>query len=704
MYLFRGLEEKLSAYLSDEQIEQIKQAYLLSRQAHDGQLRSTGDPYITHPVAVARVLADMRLDHQTIMAALLHDVIEDTEITREQLVDQFGEQVASLVEGVTKLTQIKFRSRAEAQAENFRKMMMAMTQDIRVILIKLADRLHNMRTLGALRADKRRRIAKETTEIYSPIANRLGLYDIRAELEELCFSAMYPVRARVLKESIVRERGHLKEIILQIRSDIDSAIEQSGVQAKVEGREKLLASIYRKMRDKRMLFRDIMDVYAFRIIVDNVDACYRVLGLMHGMYKPVLRRFKDYIAIPKANGYQSLHTTLLGPHGVHVEVQIRTEEMHYMAHSGVAAHWIYKAGSESSNQAEIKAREWMRNLIEFQKNAGDSLEFIENVKIDLFPDEVYVFTPHGKIMELPVGATPVDFAYSIHTDIGNTCIAAKVDRQLVPLSTQLVNGQTVEIITAPGARPNPAWLGFVSSGKARSNIRHFIKNLRNDEAVSLGRRLLDKALDDYSLDDFDAEVVDSVIKASKKQNIEELLADVGLGTTAALIVASRLLQASSETKSSLLTQESNIKPLAIKGTEGLVLTFSACCRPIPGDPVTGVVNQGSGVVIHRDDCPKIVDLRDKPERQISVNWEDDVEGEFKVGLQIDVFNRRGVLAQLTNMVSELDANIVNIDIDERDGSHNVIYFLLGVKDRVHLAKIIKKIRVMPITNKISRYP
>ncbi|MEM9103362.1 MAG: bifunctional GTP diphosphokinase/guanosine-3',5'-bis pyrophosphate 3'-pyrophosphohydrolase [Pseudomonadota bacterium] len=703
MYLFSGLEEKLNEYLSEEQVNQIRKAYCLAKDSHEGQLRSSGDPYITHPVAVARILAEMRLDVQSIMAALLHDVIEDTDVTREDIAQDFGEQVARLVEGVTKLTQIKFRSRAEAQAENFRKMMMAMTQDIRVILIKLADRLHNMRTLGALRLDKRSRIAKETSEIYSPIANRLGLYDVRAELDELAFNTMHPGRFRVLKEAVIKSRGNRKQLVGEIQSQIENCITNAGLHCKVEGREKLLSSIYRKMRGKRMAFKDIMDVYGFRIIVDTVDGCYRVLGLMHNLYSPVIGRFKDYIAIPKANGYQSLHTSLVGPHGVHVEVQIRTQEMHYMAHSGVAAHWLYKSGVET-NQAEIRAREWMRNLIEFQKNAGDSIEFIENVKIDLFPDEVYVFTPHGKIMELPSGATPVDFAFHIHTDIGNSCVAAKVDRQLVPLSTPLSNGQTVEIITASGARPNPSWLSFVVTGKARSNIRHFIKNLKYDEAVNLGKKLVEKALDPMTLNQFSEDTIRLVVRAMKKGSIESVFADVGLGTISPIIMATQLIQASSGSDETHDIRPESVKPLAIKGTEGLILTFSHCCRPIPGDTIVGVINQGNGIAIHRSECKKIVDVRKRPEKCISVEWEDTTEGDFKVGLMVDVFNRRGVLAQLTNMISNQDANIINIEIDERDGSHNVITFLLGVSNRVHLATIIKKIRVMPFTNKITRMP
>ncbi|MFZ0468664.1 MAG: RelA/SpoT family protein, partial [Thiogranum sp.] len=500
-YLISDLMDLLESYLEPGQVREIYRAYLFGAEAHEGQHRVSGEPYIYHPIEVARILAGMHMDAPSIIAGILHDVIEDTGTPKELVVSEFNEEIAELVDGVSKLTMIKFESQAEAQAENFRKMMLAMVKDIRVILVKLADRLHNMRTLGVMRADKRRRIARETLEIYAPIANRLGMNQIRLELEDLGFAAMYPMRYRVLSEAVRRARGNRKEILNKIESAIGQRLDEEDLQYRLLSREKHIYSLYKKIRDRVGSFAEVFDVYAFRIVVDAVDTCYRVLGMMHNLYKPVPGKFKDYIAIPKANGYQSLHTVLFGPYGVPIEAQIRTDDMDRVAESGIAAHWLYKSSSDKTgggNNAQTRAREWLRELLEMQRNAGNSLEFLENVKIDLFPDEVYVFTPAGDILELPRGATAVDFAYAVHTDVGNTCIAAKIDRRLAPLRTPLLNGQTVEIITATGAHPNPAWLNFVTTAKARSNIRHYLKNLQNDEAVELGQRMLDKSLHNIS--------------------------------------------------------------------------------------------------------------------------------------------------------------------------------------------------------------
>ena len=696
MYLLTGLREQLETYLDDEQVELVEQSYVFARDAHEGQKRTSGDPYITHPVAVARILSEIHLDHQTIMAALMHDVIEDTGVSRDQIAEKFGESVAELVEGVSKLTKIKFSTRAEAQAENFRKMMMAMVRDIRVIMIKLADRLHNMRTLGSLSAEKRRRIANETLEIYSPIANRLGIFSIREEMQVLGFAALYPMRHRIIHASVKKARGNRKEIINTIQNSIEEKLKKTKLSSEVIGREKNLFSIYRKMRDKKMTFFEVMDVYAFRIVTDNIDTCYRILGQMHMLYKPVHGRFKDYIAIPKANGYQSLHTTLKGPHGLHVEVQIRTEDMQKMAEIGVAAHWLYKSSGES-NPAELKAREWMRNLIEFQENAADSIDFVENVKIDLFPDEVYVFSPDGEIISLPTGATAVDFAYFIHTDVGNSCIATKIDRHLSPLSTQLVNGQTIEIITAPGARPNPAWLSFVITGKARANIRHYLKNLRTDEAIKLGRQLLDKALRGQQLESFTKKEIQRVVSITRHKNLDALLVAIGLGSVAALIVAHHL----NPDVADVLDNE-DTKPMAIKGTEGMLVTFAKCCRPIPGDPVVGYVSTGKGIVVHRDSCNNIAEYRDQVDKMIPMQWADDVSGDYPVSLRVVAKNERGVLATMTSKLADEDANIINMQIDEHDGAHYRITFLISVHDRVHLASIIKKLRLIPSVVKLSR--
>ncbi|WP_444995982.1 bifunctional GTP diphosphokinase/guanosine-3',5'-bis pyrophosphate 3'-pyrophosphohydrolase [Aliikangiella sp. IMCC44359] len=703
MYLFSGLKEQLQSYLDASQVKEVEQAYIFARDAHSGQLRSSGDPYITHPVAVAKILATLHLDHQTIMAALMHDVIEDCEVEREELVEKFGERVAGLVEGVSKLTQIKFRSREEAQAENFRKMMMAMVEDLRVVLIKLADRLHNMRTLGSLRPDKQRRIAKETIEIYAPIANRLGMYAIRSELEELGFAAKYPMRCRVIRDSVKKARGNRKEIITSICNNIQSRLDAEYIDAEVTGREKSPFSIYQKMLDKvgkkAQVFDDIMDVYGFRVTTDAEDNCYRILGQLHNLYRPVPGRFKDYIAIPKTNGYQSLHTTLKGPHGLHIEVQIRTTTMDQMAENGVAAHWLYKSGNDI-NRAEIRAREWMRNLLELQKNTRDSLEFIESVKVDLFPDEVYIFTPNGNIIELPKGATPVDFAYAIHTDVGNSCIASKVDGKISALSSELSNGQTVEIITAPGAKPNPGWLSFVTTSKARTNIRHFIKNLRRDDAINLGKRLLEKALGGVSLKSIDEKILNRVKKETHHENFDEILAEIGLGQTASVIIAHRL---DPEVDTGVKKNYDHNKPLAIKGTEGMMIEYAKCCHPIPGDPIVGTISTSGGFILHRQDCNNVANHRDQLDKYVPVQWEKDVEGEFRVELRVGVLNQHGVLAKVTSLIADEGVNIANIEIDARDGATNLLSFLIDVKNRLHLANIIRKIRLYDFVIKVSRH-
>lgn len=699
---FESLRDVLNGYLEMNQVADIERAYLLAERAHEGQMRSSGDPYITHPVAAAHILADLHLDHQTIMAALMHDVIEDCDVTKQDLTTEFGDTVADLVEGVSKLTQIDFQSKEQAQAENFRKMMMAMTQDIRVILIKLADRLHNMQTLGALRPDKRRRIARETLEIYAPIANRLGIYRLKEQLELLGFANMYPLRYRVLQHSVKKVRGHRKEIVERITEQLRTRLKDSRITSKVIGREKSVYSIYKKMRDKVGTFNEVMDIYAFRVITDSEDSCYRILGQIHNLFKPIPGRFKDYIAIPKANGYQSLHTVLRNKTGIHIEVQIRTELMDQMAEHGVAAHWLYKTGS--AHPAETKAREWLQSLIELQQSAGDSMEFIENVKIDLYPDEVYIFTPKGKIIELPKGATPVDFAYAIHTDVGNSCIACKIDKQFSPLSTPLSNGKTVEIITAPGAKPNPAWLSYVVTGKARSNIRNFVKNIRQDEAVHLGRRLLEQVLK-KPLEEFLPSQLESVAKITHHETVDDMLAGIGLGKIASVLVAHRLTRGEEDNDETVVEMpQKDQAPLAIKGTEGLVVKYARCCRPIPGDPILAYVSAGKGFTIHRETCPNVQRAHKHNDRYVPVQWSDDVQGDYIAELRIEVFNQRGVLAQITNIISNQEANIVNVDINELDGSTNILTFQMGVHHRVHLANIIKKLRVIPFVNKVHRHP
>ncbi len=700
MYLFESLREVASSYLSEEHVVQLRDAYILGKDAHEGQFRSSGEPYITHPLAVARILGELRLDYQTLIAAVLHDTIEDTPVTYEQLQQQFGNEIADLVEGVSKLDKIKFRDKKEAQVENFRKMMMAMVQDIRVILIKLADRTHNMRTLGSLRPDKRRRIARETLEIYAPIANRLGIHSIKNELEELGFEALYPMRYRVLKVSVKNARGNRKELINGIHQELQGRIEEAGIQATVTGREKNLYSIYKKMVNKELQFHEVMDIYAFRIIVDSLDTCYRVLGISHSLYKPRPGRFKDYVAIPKANGYQSLHTSLVGPHGVPVEVQIRTEHMDQMADKGVAAHWSYKqAGENPGTTAQIRAQRWMQSLLELQQSAGSSFEFIENVKTDLFPDEIYVFTPEGKIIELPARATPVDFAYAVHTDVGHACVGARVNRHPYPLSKALSNGQTVEVITAPGARPNAAWLNFVVTGKARGKIRQLLKNQRREESVNLGRRLLNHALAGVKLDDISPQAMNQVLQDLKADSINDLLAEIGLGNAMSIVVANRLLGGNDD-----LGETKGKGRISIQGAEGLLLTYANCCRPIPGDPVIAHISQGKGLVVHLESCKNISGYQKEPDRYINVDWSKDAAetAEYKTEMRIDMVNHQGILASLTNVVASTGANIVNIVTEEKEGRVYTIDLLVTTHSRVHLANIMRKIRVMPEVLRVVR--
>ncbi|NVD05346.1 bifunctional GTP diphosphokinase/guanosine-3',5'-bis pyrophosphate 3'-pyrophosphohydrolase [Vibrio sp. JPW-9-11-11] len=705
MYLFDSLKDVAQEYLTEPQIEALRQSYVVAKDAHEGQTRSSGEPYIIHPVAVARILAEMRLDIETLQAALLHDVIEDTEVTKEELETQFGNTVAELVDGVSKLDKLKFRDRKEAQAENFRKMVLAMVQDIRVILIKLADRTHNMRTLGALRPDKKRRIARETLEIYSPLAHRLGIHNIKTELEELGFEALYPNRYRVLKEVVKAARGNRNEMIQRIHNEIEGRLEEVGLNARVVGREKNLFSIYNKMKTKEQRFHTIMDIYAFRVVVEDADTCYRVLGQVHSLYKPRPGRMKDYIAVPKANGYQSLHTSMVGPHGVPVEVQIRTEDMDQMADKGVAAHWSYKGnGERTGTTAQVKAQRWMQSLLELQQSAGNSFEFIENVKSDLFPDEIYVFTPKGRIVELPVGATAVDFAYAVHTDVGNTCVGARVDRNPYPLSKSLKNGQTIEIISAPGARPNAAWLNYVVTSRARTKIRQVLKTMRREESITLGRRLLNHALGELSLSDISEENVNHVLADLKVKTVDDLLAAIGLGELMSIVIARRLLGDADElTESETINADGTAKKkLPIRGAEGILLTFANCCHPIPDDHIIAHVSPGRGLVVHREMCPNVRGYQKEPDKYMAVEWSNDYDKEFITEVTVDVQNRQGALAELTNVISKTGSNIHGLSTEERDGRLYTVTVLLTTKDRVHLAGIMRKIKAMPQTLKVRR--
>ncbi|MDO9372688.1 MAG: bifunctional GTP diphosphokinase/guanosine-3',5'-bis pyrophosphate 3'-pyrophosphohydrolase [Gammaproteobacteria bacterium] len=704
MYLIDDLTALLETYLKPKQVAEIRRAYEFGAQAHEGQKRLSGEPYIYHPLAVARILAEMRMDHHSILAALLHDVIEDTATAKEQIAHEFGTEVAELVDGVSKLTQIQFESRAEEQAENFRKMLLAMVRDIRVILVKLADRLHNMRTLGAMPPEKRRRIARETLDIYAPIANRLGMNQLRVELEDLGFATLYPMRHRILVEAVKKARGNRKEVVRKIENAIKRRLREEKLPGEVLGREKHIYSVYRKMLQKHLSFSEVTDVYAFRIIVDSVDACYRVLGAMHNLYKPLPGKFKDYIAIPKANGYQSLHTALFGPFGVPIEAQIRTQDMDRISEAGIAAHWLYKAGDSAGGSAQQRAHDWLRGLLEMQMNAGNSLEFLESVKIDLFPDEVYVFTPKGKIMELPRGATAVDFAYAVHTDVGNTCVAVKIDRRLAPLSTPLANGQYVEIVTAKQARPNPAWLNFVVTAKARSTIRHFLKNLKHDESVDLGRRLLNQALATFArkLADVPPARTKTLLRELKLKSLDDLLGDIGLGNRPALLVARHLVPPAESGAGVEPVAAAEGQPLAIKGTEGMVVAYAKCCRPIPGDRILGYVSAGRGIVIHAETCKNVTIFRKHPEKWIEVEWAPGVVGEFAVDIRVEVANQRGALATLAAAIAERGANIENVGIEEHDGMYTAINFTIAVHDRAHLARIMRRLRAVPIVVRIAR--
>ncbi len=691
--------EELSEYLEPELVETVYRAYAVGAVAHEGQSRVSGEPYISHPVAVARILAEMRMDSCSIIAAILHDVIEDTPTRKEDLAAEFGDEVAELVDGVSKLTKMDFRTRAEAQAENFRKMMLAMVKDIRVIIIKLADRLHNMRTLEAMRPDKRRRIARETMDIYAPIANRLGIFKMRHELLDLSIRAAYPMRYKALDSACKQVVGYRKEIFNTIESAIRDRLEDAGIHATVKYRQKHIHSIYRKMKEKKVSFKELTDVFGVRIMTESEDDCYRVLGVMHNLYKPLPGKFKDYLAIPKANGYQSLHSSLFGPHGVAIEVQIRTEEMDQFAESGIAAHWLYKEGENGTSSAHSRALEWLKNLLEMQQKSGSSLEFLESVKVDLFPDEIYVFTPDGDIKKLPRGSTVVDFAYAVHTDVGNTCVAARIDNRMSPLSSQLQNGQTIEIICSDTSRPHPSWLDFVITARARTNIRHFLKSLQTTEAVSLGQRLLQQSVN--QIVDNNSEITDDrferVLKQYNLTSRDELLAEIGLGDRNSSLVARAMYEIENDGN----VFDDSGKPFAIKGTEGMVVSFAKCCRPVPGDAIVGFMSSGKGIVVHRQSCRNMTEASSQ-NRKLAVQWSDHVEGEYLAFIRVQLANKRGVLATLSATIADMYSNIENVNLSEKDGRISTMEFLITVNDRIHLARIIKRLRSLPVVSRIWR--
>jgi len=688
-------------YLKPKDIEQIEQAYEVARAAHSGQYRQSGEPYITHPLAVAKILAEWHLDAQAMMAALLHDVVEDTPTTKSEIAKRFGKPVADLVDGVSKIDRIEFATLQQAQAENFRKMLLAMARDVRVILIKLADRLHNMRTLDAVEPEKQERIARETLDIYAPIANRLGLISLYYELEDLGFHFLHPTRFRVLDKALKRARGNRRDAVGKIQDSIQARLKDFKVEAQVTGREKHISSIYKKMQEKNISFSEVFDIYGFRIIVPDVRSCYAALGALHTFYKPIPGKFKDYIAIPKANGYQSLHTTLFGPFGMPIEIQIRTTDMHRIAEAGVASHWMYKSAEGEARDVEINSHQWLQSLLEIQSESGDALEFLEHIKVDLFPDEVYVFSPKGKIFALPKGATPIDFAYSVHTDVGNHCIAAKVDGEPVPLGTVLRNGNRVEIITDPQARPNPVWLSYVATGKARSHIRHYLKTMQLQESAEVGELLLVQALRSLKAnpDEIGEAHWSRFFKGDAAKSREEVLADIGLGKRLAVVVAKKLLSIGEAAADG----EHRLDSITIRGTEGLAVQFAPCCRPIPGDPIIAQIRKGQGLLVHTHDCPAIHPFHFDPEKWVDVQWDQGSERLFDVNIRITAQNHRGVLARLAAEVSEADSNIEHIETEQRQSpAYTTVVFTIEVRNRMHLAHVLRRLRRIPEVVRLSR--
>jgi GTP pyrophosphokinase len=701
-FLISDLCRIVEDYMNPDQVRDVYRAYLFGAQAHEGQYRKTGEPYIYHPISVARILAEMHMDSKSICAAILHDVIEDTLATKQDVADRFGDDVAELVDGVSKLTEFKFKNKKEQQAINIQKVLMAMARDIRVILIKLADRLHNMRTLGVMRPDKRRRIARETLDIYVPLARRLGINTLRLELEDLGFNAMYPMRYRILEHAMMQQAGHRKEVVQKINNALTSRLSEMHIDANIHARKKHPYSIYKKMRQKNLSYKNIFDVYGMRVIVDSVDDCYRVLGAVHNLFKPIPGKFKDYIAIPKENGYQSLHTILFGPHAIPIEVQIRTLEMDKFAETGIAAHWLYKENSDGSSvDVGGRTREWLTGILEMQQSAGDSVEFLENVKVDLFPDELYVYTPRGDIVKLPKNSTPIDFAYSVHTDVGHTCVACKVDHRFAPLDTPLYSGQTVEVVTSAGAHPNPGWLDFVVTAKARSNIRNYLKSTRSEDAIAQGRRLLSRLLleKNITLEEMPEETYQPLLEEYGFSSLNQLLEDIGMGNRPAGLVVKRLFPGDEQ-------DEQDIVPgrpaLAIQGTEGMVVSYAKCCHPIPGDQIVGKLSKGRGLVIHQNNCRNIAHERLQSDNMIDVKWADEASGDYSCQLSLHVQNERGVLARLATIISDEAANIEHVEVEDKDGLSTNIMFLISVKNRDHLAKIMRRLRRVHSVLRVSR--
>ena len=694
----------LKEYLQPEEIDLVWRAYRLSNKAHEGQKRSSGEDYISHPVSVACIAAKFHLDAASIQAALLHDVVEDTQVTLEDIATQFSPQVAKIVEGLSKLDKIHFNDATHAQAENFRKMLLAMSQDVRVILIKLADRLHNMQTLEYLKPEKRLRIAQETIDIYSPIANRLGLNSMYQELEDLAFRYIHPLRYKTIHKAILSARGNRKEVVGKILDDINTKLKGFKIKATVSGREKNESSIHRKMIKKHTSFSQINDIYAFRVIVEDEKDCYLALGALHSLYKPIAGKFKDYLAIPKANGYQSLHTTLFGPFGTPLEVQIRTESMHNLAEAGVAAHWLYKTNDSHITQLQQQTNQWLKKLLEIQSDESDSLEFLEHLKIDLFPDEVYVFTPKSKILALPKGSTVIDFAYAVHSDVGNHAVAAKINQTLVPLREEIVTGDHIEVMTAPLAKPNPAWLNFVITGKARSQIRGYLRNAESNDLIILGYSMLNNALKAFRIDPdsikkkhWDKLILDYHLKSK-----DDVLVDIALGKKVNVMVAHQLTNIMDGVKKAK-SQSKFLDVITIKGSDDMAIELASCCHPIPGDPILGYINKDRGLIIHTHDCSTIKKYNLDPERWVDVEWEPNSDILYKVSLSVLVANETGMLAKMASAIAVASSNIENVSVEESDGSNFVnINFVVQVKNRLHLAEVIRSLRKITKVSRISR--
>ena len=700
---FDELRAQLVAYLKPEDVERVALAFEVAKLAHEGQFRKSGEAYVTHPLAVGKILAAWHLDATALIAALLHDVVEDTPTTKTAISKQFGKAVAELVDGVSKIDRLQFETVEQAQAENFRKMLLAMARDVRVILIKLADRLHNMRTLDAVHPQKQERIARETLEIYSPIANRLGLNNIYYELQDLGFKYLHPNRFKVLEKAVKAARGNRREVLRKILDAIKARLAEFNIEATVTGREKHLSSIYKKMHEKSLTFSEVLDIYGFRIVVKDVASCYLALGALHTLYKPFPGKFKDYIAIPKTNGYQSLHTALFGPFGTPIELQIRTADMHKIAEAGVASHWLYKSTDAGADDMQARTHQWLQSLLEIQSESGDSMEFLEHIKVDLFPDQVYLFSPKGKIYALPRDATPIDYAYSVHSDIGNHVVGAKVNDELVPLGTRLRNGDRIEIITAPEGRPNPAWLSYASTGRARSHIRHYLKNMQLQESVELGELLLIQAVRSLNLDPHD--IVDlhwqRMLKGDSAKGKEEVLAEIGLGRRLALVVARKLFSMTDTDTGERRPREA----LTIRGTEGLAVQFAQCCRPIPGDPIIAQFSKGSGLIVHTHDCRAIHPFKFDPEKWVDVQWDPHLDRLFNVAIKITVSDKRGVLARLAAEIASADSNIEHIQMNDKqqgERTYTDLEFTLEVRNRMHLANVLRQLRRLPEVVRIAR--